>query len=359
MSDRFLNFNFIMDYDKLLESLPTSLIGAIARIDELKGRWIGGCDLSPRTVENLRRSTLITSAGASTRIEGSKMTDKDIEDYLSGLKIQKFAERDRQEVSGYHETLELIFNQYQELAWTENNIKYLHTRLLQYSAKDENHRGNYKTIDNRIEAVDANGKLISVIFETTPVYLVGKEMSELIDWSQSAERHHPLLVLSVFTISFLKIHPFLDGNSRLSRLLTNQWLLRHGYDYTPFVSHEKLIEDSKADYSRTLRDSQITFGRADESVGAWTEYFLRILLFQAQKAVDLLDVTRIEDELSPKQLALWQYLSRVDQATPGQISKEIQVARMTVSQALTKLLGLGLIVRLGQGRTTSYRRRVR
>lgn len=348
-----------MNYDKLLEALPASLISTVARIDELKGRWIGGRNLSPQTVENLRRSTLITSAGASTRIEGSKMTDKDIEDYLSGLRIEKFAERDRQEVSGYHETLELIFDRYRELAWTENNVKYLHSRLLHHSTKDENHRGNYKTMDNRVEAVDADGKLISVVFETTPVYLVDKEMSELLAWSQSAEQHHPLLVLSAFTVIFLKIHPFLDGNGRLSRLLTNQWLLRHGYDYAPFVSHEKLIEDSKADYYRALRDSQTTFGQAGESVAAWTEYFLGVLLLQAQKAVNLLDAARVEDDLSPKQLAVWQYLGRVDQATPGQISKEAQVARMTVSQALAKLLDLGLIVRLGQGRTTSYRRKIK
>ena len=348
-----------MDYNKLLQSLPTSLISTVAKIDELKGRWIGGRNLSPQAIKSLRRSTLITSAGASTRIEGSKMTDKDVENYLSGLKIRKFAERDRQEVSGYHETLELIFDQHREMAWTENNVKYLHTRLLHYSAKDENHRGNYKTMDNHVEAVDEVGKLVSVIFVTTPVYLVGKEMSELIDWSQSAKHHHPLLVLSVFTVSFLRIHPFLDGNGRLSRLLVNQWLLRYGYDYAPFVSHEKLIEDSKTGYYRALKDSQTTFGRSDESVTAWTEYFLGVLLLQAQKAVGLLDVARIEDELSPKQLVVWRYLSRVEQATPGQISKEVQVARMTVSQALTKLLDLDLIVRLGQGRTTFYRRKSR
>ena len=347
----------IMNYDKRLESLPTSLIRTIAQIDEFKGRWIGGRNLSPQVVDSLRRSTLITSAGASTRIEGSRMTDKDVEDYLSGLKIQRFAERDRQEVSGYHETLELIFDRHQDMAWTENHLKHLHSRLLQYSTKDEKHRGNYKTMDNRVEAVDPDGNLVAVVFETTPAYLVGKEMSELLDWSRSAEQHHPLLVLSNFIVTFLKIHPFLDGNGRLSRLLTNQWLLSHDYDYVPFASHEKLIEDSKADYYRALRGSQMTFGQPDESIAGWTEYFLRVLLLQAQKAVALLDIAKVEDELSPKQLAVWQYLEQVDRATPGQISRDIQIARMTVGQALTKLVGLGLVVRLGQGRTTSYRRK--
>ena len=344
-----------MDYDKRIATLPPDLIQRLAAIDEQKGRWVGGRNLSPQVADSLRRSTLIASTGASTRIEGSKMTDKEVADYLSGRRVQKFAERDRQEVLGYHETLELIIDHHQDLAWSENGLKYLHTRLLGHSTRDENHRGNYKTMDNRVEAVDSSGNLISVVFETTPAYLVDKEMSELVDWSLAPSRHHPLLVLANFLVSFLKIHPFLDGNGRLSRLLTNHWLLRQGYGYAPFVSHEKIIEDSKADYYRALRDSQLTFGQESESIAAWVEYFLGVLLTQAQQAVELLAIARAEDELSPKQLAVWKYLVEAGQATPGQISQQTGVARMTVSQALVKLVALGLVVRLGQGRTTSYR----
>lgn len=347
-----------MDYNKRLDDLPTSLINIIAQIDELKGKWLGGHNLNPQTVDRLRRSTLITSTGSSTRIEGVKMTDKDIEQHLSGLKIQRFAERDRQEVSGYHQTLEFIFNHFQELAWTENNLKYLHQQLLQYSAKDKNHCGRYKVMDNRVEAVDSSGKLLSVVFKTTPAYLVDKEMLELVNWTQAAKNYHPLLVLSNFIVTFLKIHPFLDGNGRLSRLLTNQWLLLHGYDYTSFVSHEKFIEDSKASYYQALRESQQTFGRDGDSIIAWTEYFLAVLQQQAKEAVCLLSVAQVEDQLSPKQLIVWRYLGKVNQSTPGQISQETKVARMTVSQALTKLVSLGLVIRLGQGRTTSYRRKI-
>ena len=212
-------------------------------------------------------------------------------------------------------------------------------------------------MDNRVEAIDESGQLIAVVFETTPAYLVSKEMSELVDWSKSASNYHPLLILSNFVVTFLKIHPFLDGNGRLSRLLTNQWLLKHGYAYTAFVSHERLIEKSKADDYKSLRESQLTFNQANDSISAWTKYFLDILLQQAQQAVDLLSVTQIEDNLSPKQLLVWQYLNQVNQATPGQISQKTKVARMTVAQSLNKLISLGLVVRIGQGRTTSYRRK--
>lgn len=346
-----------MNYDRRLESLPANLINIIARIDELKGRWVGGRNLSPQVVDSLRRSTLITSAGASTRIEGSKMTDKDVKDFLSGLKIQKFAERDRQEVSGYYESLEFIFSHFGELPLTENSIKHLHAQLLQYSTKDRNHRGSYKTMDNKVEATDESGNLVAIVFETTPAYLVNKEMSELVDWSVGASEHHTLLVLANFIVTFLKIHPFLDGNGRLSRLLTNYWLLRAGYEYTLFVSYEKLIEESKSAYYQALRGSQVTFGRKGESITTWVEYFLRVLLTQAEQAIKLLDVAMVEDRLSPKQLIVWRYLGQVDRATPGQISQQTKVARMTVAQALVRLVDLGLVVRSGQGRTTFYRRK--
>ena len=287
------------------------------------------------------------------------MTDQDIRAYLSGLDIQKFADRDRQEVSGYYETLSLILDHHQDLGWTENSIKHLHTQLLRHSTKDESHRGTYKKTDNRVEAVDADGNLVAVVFDTTPAYLVSKEMSELVAWSQTTKEYHSLLVLSNFVIFFLKIHPFLDGNGRLSRLLTNQWLLGSGYDYVAFVSHEKLIEESKTDYYRALRDSQATFNQDGRSITAWTRYFLEILLLQARQAVTLLDTARSEDGLSPKQLTVWRYLKQVDRATPGEISQATEVARMTVSQALVKLVSLGLVVRQGQGRTTSYRRKVK
>ena len=285
------------------------------------------------------------------------MTDDEIRAYLSGLNIQKFIERDRQEVQGYHETLELILDNHNQLALTENNIKNLHSRLLRYSDKDENHRGNYKKIDNRVEAIDRDGRRLAVIFDTTPAYLVDKEMSELVAWSTGAlDHHHSLLVLANFVVTFLKIHPFLDGNGRLSRLLTGYWLASQGYSYGPFVSHEKLIEDSKADYYRALRDSQQTFTGSADSISVWANYFLNILLAQAQQAINLLSSTYPERDLSPKQLVVWRYLVKVDRASSSQISEATGVPRITISQVLTKLVGLGWIERTGQGRATSYRR---
>jgi len=345
--------------DKRIEQLPSSVTLLIAKIDELKGQWSGGSNLNPQILGTLKRSTLITSTGASTRIEGSKMTDDDVEVYVDNLKIQKFLERDTQEVQGYYQTLELVFDNHQSIDMSENSIKYLHGQLLQYSDKDVRHRGNYKNLENAVEMTDAAGNVIAVIFETTPAYLTPKEMQELVVWYLDAleqKKYHPLLITANFIVSFLKIHPFLDGNGRLSRILTNQLLLSHGYQYAPYASHEKLIEESKAKYYNALRKSQGTFNTPNDSIGDWTEYFLDVLLAQAEQAIVLLRAEDLEKTLSPKQILVWRYLQETIEATPGDISSATGVARATVSQALAKLTKLKKVERIGQGRTTRYRR---
>ena len=344
--------------DQRIERLPARLTSLIAEIDELKGRWFASSKLSPQLLDNLRKSTLITSTGASTRIEGAKMTDEQVEAYLLNLKIKQFSERDTQEVQGYYETLELVFASYQEIKMSENTIKDLHSRLLGYSDKDSHHRGQYKQLDNKLEMFDASGQSMAVLFETTAVWLTPKAMAELVNWylaAATAKRYHPLLMMANLVVCFLKIHPFLDGNGRLSRVLTNYLLVANGYDYAPYVSHEKLIESTKADYYRALRRSQASFGSNKESIEAWSEYFLRILLTQAQQANQLLSAQKLEASLSPKQLLVWRYLQTVTEASPGQISQATGVARSTVAQAISKLLGLNQLERLGQGRATRYR----
>ena len=345
-------------YDNRLQNLPPEITLLVSQVDELKGRWSASNQPSRQILRSLRRSTLITSTGASTRMEGAQMNDQQIERYLDGLKIQRFSERDSQEVRGYYETLELIFDNYSEIDLTENSIKHLHSQLLQYCTKDARHRGNYKHMDNWVEMTDAAGTVLATVFETTPAYLTPKEMQELVAWRATAANnsYHPLLVIANFIVSFLKIHPFLDGNGRLSRLLTNCLLLRHGYEHVTLVSHESLIEKTKTDYYKALRQSQLTFKTKAESIVDWTTYFLNILLTQALQAIDLLQDIDLEQDLSPKQIAVWRYLGAVVEATPGQIAEATKVNRATVSQALAKLAGLNYINRLGQGRTTRYKK---
>lgn len=346
--------------DSRIENLPPSVFIKIAKIDELKGRWVGGANLSPQIMDRLKRLALVTATGASTRIEGSKLSDEEVDKLMRGLTIQKLLDRDEQEVRGYYEVLQLVFENFTEISPSESSILSLHNQLLKYSSKDEHHMGRYKNLENTVEMIDQRGKVLGVLFDTTPAYLTPKVMQELVEWLNMDYRlstsHHPLIHIANFIVEFLKIHPFQDGNGRLSRILTNLLLLRAGYEYVPYVSHEKLIEDKKADYYVALRKSQTTFGTENEFIADWVEYFTNILLEQAERAVAILSGQEIEKLLSPQQLKVWTYLGDVDEVTPGQISEATGVARATVSQAIARLTEMKKVERIGFGSTTRYRK---
>lgn len=346
-------------FDLRLEGLLSGILSQVAQIDEYKGQWIAGARLSPQVLGRLKRSTLITSTGASTRIEGAKLSDEDIEKLMRGINIQTFANRDKQEVKGYFELLENVFDSWKSLNFSESTIKHFHKELLKYAEKDETHRGEYKKRENQVQMINEAGEPVGVLFNTTKAYLTPKEMQELTEWTQKSlteKKYHPLLIIANFLVEFLHIHPFQDGNGRLSRVLTNLMLLREGYLYMPYVSHEKLVEDNKPDYYIALRRSQKTFGTEHEDIVPWVNFFLSILLTQANIAVELLSKENIEKLLSLKQLAVWNHIQKTSEVSPGEIAKATGVARPTINQALNKLLQLKKVERIGLGRTTRYKK---
>lgn len=346
-------------FDQRLSSIPAEIWSKITQVDELKGQWIAGARLSPQVLGRLKRSVLITSTGASTRIEGARLSDEDVEKLMRGIDIQKFTDRDKQEVKGYYELLENVFDSWKNLRLNESAIKHFHKELLKFVKKDETHRGDYKKMENKVHMLNAAGESLGVLFDTTPAYLTPKEMQELVEWTQEAlaeKKYHPLIIVGNFLVEFLQIHPFEDGNGRLSRVLTNFLLLKEGYLYMPYISHEKLVEDNKPEYYLALRQSQKTFKTENETIIPWLDFFFTIFLKQSQMAVELLSKENVEKLLSKKQLAVWQYLLEVDEATPGEIAKHAKVARPTVNQALDKLLRLKKVERIGLGRSTRYRK---
>lgn len=345
-------------FDRRLKRLPTPLWSKVTQIDQLKGQWIGGARLSPQVLGRLKKSVLVTSTGASTRIEGAKLSDIDVEKLMRGIGIQKFADRDQQEVRGYYELLLNVFESWKRLKLTEGLVKHFHKELLKYVKKDADHRGDYKKRENKVHMINEAGQSIGVLFDTTPAYLTPKEMLELVEWttqSLSETKHHPLLIISNFLVEFLNIHPFQDGNGRLSRVLTNLLLLKAGYLYMPYVSHEKLVEDNKPDYYLALRKSQKTIKQKKENILPWLDFFLTIFLRQSQMAVDLLSEENLEKLFSEKQMAVWRYLQQLGEVSPREISQATGVARPTVNQVLNKLLSFKKIERFGLGRSTRYR----
>lgn len=346
-------------FDLRLERVSSDIWLKITQIESIKGNWEGSTKLSPQILGRLKQSILITSTGASTRIEGSKLSDKQIEKMIRGISIQKIDNRDEQEVTGYYELLANVFNSWESIKFSESTIKHFHKELLKYVNKDELHRGEYKKKENTVAMINKEGVPIEVLFETTKAYLTPKEMSELIDWTRNAleqNKYHPLLVVANFLVEFLLIHPFEDGNGRLSRILTNLLLLKLGYVYMPYVSHEKLIEDNKPEYYLTLRQSQKTLRTKKNDISHWVNFFLDILLKQSQMAIKLLTQTNVETLLSPQQLIVWNYIKVVDQATPKEISDKTGVPRPTINQVVNKLQELKIIKRIGQGATTRYQK---
>jgi Fic family protein len=149
--------------------ITPEVLSLIAEIDEFKGAWRALGSLAPDRLSALRRVATIESIGSSTRIEGSKLSDREVETLLSNLQIQSFDTRDAQEVAGYAETMELVFRSWEDIALTENHIRQLHRDLLKHSDKDQRHRGDYKTQSNSVAAFDDTGKQVGNVGRISPI----------------------------------------------------------------------------------------------------------------------------------------------------------------------------------------------
>lgn len=348
-------------FNRRIQNLPQDIYKIVDEIDLLKSKWVSGAKLDSQVLGKLKKSVLVTSTGASTRIEGSELSDENIERVMRGLSIQKFKNRDKQEVQGYFEILTNVFEAYKSIPFSESTIKFFHRELLKYTEKDTAHRGNYKSTDNKVAMVNSAGEPTQILFDTTSSWLTPKEMQELVEWTQNAfleKKFHPLVIIGNFIVEFLLIHPFADGNGRLSRVLSNLLLLQHGYEYMPYVSQEKLIEDNKSEYYVALRQSQKTFRTDSENIIPWLSFFLKIILEQSKRAIRLLSEEEVGKLLSSQQQIVWNFILKSGaEVTPMEIFNNTNIPRPTINQALVKLLRLKRIERIGLGRATRYKRK--
>lgn len=337
-----------------------AIFSTIAEIDAVKKVWRLTDTLIPQTIERLTQTVIVTSAGASNRIEGNRLTDAEVEALYRNMHIKKFKTRDEQEVAGYIEVLQTILNNFGAIPVKESTILQLHRDMLRYSDKDRGHLGQYKFGPNRVEAKDQSGNLVGIIFDPTPPHLTPKEVRELCDWyawAHGTKFKHPLILVANFLFEYLAIHPFQDGNGRTSRLLTNLMLLREGYDFAKVVSHERLVEANKVDYYLALNKTQSTWKSDAENIAPWLTFFFSIMRMQAQKALALLEGDRIEDVLSEKQLALWHWANSLADKT---FTRKMAIEALgfpprTVEAIIKKLLDLKRLDRAGEGRATRYR----
>ncbi len=338
--------------------LATQIYQRIAAVDAIKGQWHIANTLSPQMGQRLQTSVIVTSTGASTRIEGSRLSDTEVQALFRKQNIKAFKTRDEQEVGGYLDLLKLVFEQWDDIPFSESTILNFHQQMLKYSDKDTRHKGGYKFGSNRVEARDTDGNLVGVIFDPTPPHLVQKEMLELLEWTQAELADHnfpPLLVIANFVFEFLAIHPFQDGNGRLSRILTNLLLLQAGYEFTPFVSHEKIIEDNKADYYLALNQTQQSWKSKAENLSGWVLFFLDVLNVQSQSALKLMQEEPVELFLSDIQQQVWDFALTQTTFSRGEVIKATGIYPSTVNHTLRKLMDMNKLERIGQGRATRYR----
>jgi len=241
--------------------ITPELLVLLSELDEFKGAWRLLGTLAPERLNALRRVATLESIGSSTRLEGSKLSDREVEQLLARLEIKSFGSRDEQEVAGYADVMETVFHAWADIPVNENHIRQLHRDLLRYSSKDERHGGEYKKVRNDVGAFDLYGRMIGVIFETASPFDTPRRMAELVAWltqERDLARLHPLIIIALFVVTFLEIHPFQDGNGRLSRVLTTLLLLQAGYAYVPYSSLESVIERNKEGYYLGLRQTQTT-----------------------------------------------------------------------------------------------------
>lgn len=338
--------------------ISAEVLKLIGAIDEFKGAWRAIGRIAPERLSALRRIATIESAASSTRIEGAKLTDREVERLLSNLDIRSFATRDEQEVAGYAEAMETVFAHWNEIALTENHIRQLHRDLLRHSTKDERHRGSYKTLRNDVAAFDADRNEIGTVFETATPFDTPRLMTALITWANHAfetAAQHPLVVIAVFIVSFLAIHPFQDANGRLSRVLTTLLLLKSGYAYVPYASLESVVEITKERYYMALRQTQGTINTEKPDWVPWLEYFLGTLAEQKSRLENKIERDQLLlgdlPELSIRILELCKERGRV---TVSEIKRVTGANRNTVKDHIAALSKSGHLTRHGAGRGAWY-----
>jgi Fic family protein len=348
--------DILMDTPKL-QIIPEHL-NLISKIDEFKGKWQALRNLAPDRLALLKRVATIESVGSSTRIEGARLTDSEVEKLLSGLSTASFQSRDEEEVAGYAEAMELIFDSYDEIQTSENQIKQIHQILLKHSTKDARHKGEYKKFPNHVEAFSDDGRSLGIIFETASPFETPFKMAELLEWfnmqREKRDLHH-LLIIGIFLVHFLAIHPFQDGNGRLSRVLTILLLLKSGYSYVPYSSLERVIEDNKEQYYLALRSAQSTLYTDNSRINAWILFFLGSLRKQISVLESKIEVEKLLTELPPLSQDIIQIAREHGKITVRDVRSITGANRNTIKAHIKELVRRDQLKMVGAGKGTWYK----
>jgi Fic family protein len=343
MDNEVYNFKLKIDW---------KLINLISEIDRFDANWTAIERREGQSLKELKSIATVRSVGASNRIEGNRMSDEEVDVLLQKIDVTKLTDRDSQEVVGYFEVLDLISESYENISVTESHIKSLHNSLMKYSAKDKRHKGNYKLHSNAVEASFPDGTR-QIIFQTTEAGFATEDaIRALFQWYNSETEVHTLIKVASFVYDFLSVHPFQDGNGRLSRLISTLLLLKNGYKWIQYVSFEHEIENRKNEYYQVLRSCQAQ--RPNEDVTVWIQFFLNCLSNIQSQLLMKLKKNGMETKLSPKEKSIYSIIQNRPNIQSGEVAEKLAIPAPTVKRILSELLNKGLIEKQGSGRNVSY-----
>ena len=332
--------------------LNWSLLKKLNQIDRFDASWSSLEKVEGDKLKQLKMISTVKSVGASTRIEGSPLLDPDVERLIANVNTLKLEDRHQQEVAGYFQTLDLIAEVFDGIEISTNALKHLHNLLLAFSFKDVWHKGDFKQHSNAVEAHYPDGTS-QIIFRTTPPGFETEDaVNKIINWYHEKNDIHPLIRSAVFVYEFVTIHPFQDGNGRLSRLLTTLLLLQTGYVWIQYISFEHEIEKRKSEYYRVLRFCQSN--RPHEAIDQWIEFFLDCLCTIQKELSEKMKSKLYGISLAPKEMIILQVIEANPGLRSGEVALKLRYPISTVKRLIAKLVNRELLVKHGRGAGTNY-----
>jgi Fic family protein len=341
------------DYTTIPDELMNhELMNLVSAIHEYKGKQELFIEAKPDVLAAMLEIAKIQSTGASNRIEGIYTSDERLDALIKSKAEPR--NRSEREIAGYREVLSLIHESYDYMAPRTNVILQLHRDLYQFSPSSVG--GKFKNSDNVIAETDAFGQS-KVRFTPLPAYETPEAVDRLTNTfaeAINAQKYDPLLLISMFILDFLCIHPFNDGNGRMSRLLTLLVLYRSGYIAGKYISIEMIIEKTKETYYDVLEDSSTDWYESKNSYFPFVKYHLEVILSAYKEFSARVELMRNRSLSKPERIRMM-FDSTLQKLSKRKILEKCpDISESTVEVTLASLLKGGYIIKTGAGKNTAY-----
>lgn len=341
------------DYSVIPNELFCSdIMNLVAAIHEYKGKQQLFIEAQPDILNSMLEIAKVQSIGASNRIEGIYTSDE----RLAAIVKYKSEPRNRSEseIAGYREVLQLIHENYDYMLPRVNVILQLHRDLYQFSPSGIG--GKFKNSDNIISEIDIDGKNI-VRFQPLSAFETPDAMIRLTDTlinSLNSKKNDALLIIPMFILDFLCIHPFNDGNGRMSRILTLLLLYSSGYIVGKYISMEMIIEKTKETYYEVLKDSSINWHNNKNKYLPFVKYYLEVILKAYKEFSERVEHLQNRSLSKPERIKqlFENTLSKLNKKDISEKCPDISIS--TIEVTLSKLLKDNYIIKIGAGKKTAY-----